>query len=156
MIKETPVIDNGHEDAGVPLRRFYLRRLKDETGVSRTGRVLEGILTQSGKVITEWRPPHSTIGVYNSFAEFKLIHIDCHPSCNQVVWLDGDWHCHACGAGSNDNNFCSRCGGGRHDYDGAFGGFKRKPSHCPQCLNENITNRDNFCGQCRANLREKA
>jgi hypothetical protein len=83
-------IDNGFKEQGKPMRRFYLSRIKDETGVSRTGRVLEGVLTQSGKVVTEWRPPHSTIGIYNSMEEFMLIHVDCHPSCNEVVWLDLD------------------------------------------------------------------
>ena len=83
-------IDNSFKEEGTPFRRFYLRRIKDETGISRTGRVLEGVLTQSGKVITEWRPPHSTIGVYNSMSEFMTIHVDCHPSCNEVVWIDPD------------------------------------------------------------------
>lgn len=83
-----PNIDNTYKSEGEPMRRFYLNRLKDETGVSRTGRVLEGCVTQSGKVFVEWRPPHSTIGIYNSFEEFKTIHVDCHPSCNQVVFID--------------------------------------------------------------------
>lgn len=81
-------IDNGFKAEGKALRRFYLNRIKDETGVSRTGRVLEGVLTQSGKVFVEWRPPHSTMGIYNSMQEFLVIHVDCHPSCNEVVWLD--------------------------------------------------------------------
>jgi hypothetical protein len=80
--------DSGFKSEGIPFRRFYLERLNDQTGVSRTGRVLEGVLTQSGKVITEWRPPHSTIGIYNSFEEFRIIHVDCHPSSNEVIWLD--------------------------------------------------------------------
>ena len=84
----TQSIDNSFQGLGVPMRRFYLRRIKDETGISRTGRVLEGVLTQSGKVLTEWRPPHSTMGIYNSLDEFRLIHVDCHPSCNEIVWLD--------------------------------------------------------------------
>lgn len=71
-----------------PFKRFYVIRIKDETGISRTGRVIEGVLTQAGKVIVEWRPPYSTIGIYNDFDEFKRIHIDCHPSCNEIVWLD--------------------------------------------------------------------
>ena len=87
------VVDNSFKAEGTPPRRFYLNRIKDETGVSRTGRVLEGVLMQSGKVFVEWRPPHSTIGIYNSFEEFKIIHVDCHPSCNEVVWLDEE-PCH--------------------------------------------------------------
>ena len=82
-------IDNSYKLDGVPLRRFYLNRIKDETGISRTGRVLEGVLTQSGRVIVEWRPPHSTMGIYSSMEEFRTIHVDCHPSMNEVVWLDG-------------------------------------------------------------------
>jgi len=83
-------IDNSYKEGGKEFRRFYLNRVKDETGISRTGRVLEGVLTQSGKVITEWRPPHSTIGIYTSMKEFMTIHVDCHPSCNEVIWLDED------------------------------------------------------------------
>lgn len=81
-------IDNGYSDDSVSPARFWLKRLNDETGVSRTGRVLEGVYFQSGKVIVEWRQPHSTIGIYNSLDEFFLIHVDCHPSCNELVWVD--------------------------------------------------------------------
>lgn len=81
-------MDNSRVDTGTPMRRFYLLRAKDETGISRTGRVLEGVLCASGKVITEWRQPYCTIGVYNSMKEFETIHVDCHPSCNEVIWID--------------------------------------------------------------------
>ena len=81
-------IDNGFSEVSVPMRRFYLNRLKDETGISRTGRVLEGVITQSGRVFVEWRPPHKTLGVYDSLEQFCIIHMDCHPSCNEIVWLD--------------------------------------------------------------------
>lgn len=90
------MVDNGFKAEGGAFRRFYLNRVNDQTGISRTGRVLEGILTQSGKVFVEWRPPHSTMGIYNSLTEFKTIHVDCHPSCNEIVWLDDRW-CHYCG-----------------------------------------------------------
>ena len=86
--RRSDLIDNSHLDTGVPMRRFFLRRRNDETGISRTGRVLEGVVTQSGRVITEWRPPHSTVGIYSSMAEFLTIHVDCHPSSSDVVWID--------------------------------------------------------------------
>lgn len=82
------MIDNGLKEDGVPPRRFWLSRTKDETGISRTGRVLEGILLQSGKVVAEWRPPMCSIGIYNSMDEFLNIHVRCHPSCSEIVWLD--------------------------------------------------------------------
>lgn len=83
-------LDNGYKSDGVAMRRFYLNRVKDQTGVSRTGRVLEGVVTQSGKVIVEWRPPHSSVAIYASLAEFLTIHVDCHPSCSDLVWIDAE------------------------------------------------------------------
>lgn len=65
-----------------------MQRLDDQTGVSRTGRVLEGVLWQNGEVTVQWRPPHCTYGHYHSLEEFKIIHVDCHPSCNEIVWID--------------------------------------------------------------------
>jgi hypothetical protein len=136
-------IDNGYKDDSKPMKRFYLNRVKDETGISRTGRVLEGVLTQSGKVITEWRPPMSTIGVYNSMQEFLTIHVDCHPSCNEVVWVEPeDFHCFGCGASGNTGFFCSRCGSGRRDY------LDRDAKHCRKCGVDDIGEFQNFCHQC--------
>jgi hypothetical protein len=87
-MNDTVPVDRGYLADGMPMRRFYLDRTKDETGVSRTGRVLEGVLTQSGRVIVEWRPPHASLGIYGSLAEFCTIHVDCHPSCSTIIWLD--------------------------------------------------------------------
>lgn len=69
-------------------KRFYMNRSKDETGVSGTGRVLEGILTASGKIIVEWKFPYHTIGIYNSLEEFKFIHQKSHPNSSKLVWID--------------------------------------------------------------------
>jgi hypothetical protein len=71
-----------------PMRRFYLLRTEDETGISATGRVLEGVLTPSGRVIVEWRPPHTTITIFNSLDEFRTLHVDAHPSKDEIVWVD--------------------------------------------------------------------
>lgn len=76
------------ESQDKPMRRFYLLRFQDETGISATGRVLEGMLMPSGKVIVEWRPPHATITIFNSLEEFRALHVDAHPSKNQIVWID--------------------------------------------------------------------
>lgn len=105
-------IDNTYSENSNPPRRFYLERIKDETGVSRTGRVLEGVVWQNGEVTVQWRPPHSTMGFYHSMQEFLTIHVDCHPSCNVVRWIDPHegWHCFDCGASGLMGNFCSMCG----------------------------------------------
>lgn len=81
-------VDNSFKADGKPMIRFFLRRLKDETGVSRTGRVLEGVLCQDGKVIIQWRPPMTSIAIYDTFDTFMNVHVRCHPSCNEVVWID--------------------------------------------------------------------
>lgn len=136
-------IDNTFSLNSVPPRRFYMQRLKDETGVSRTGRVLEGVLWQNGEVTVQWRPPHSTSGFYHSLAEFNLIHVDCHPSCNVIVWIDGpEFHCFACGAGGNTGFFCAMCGSGSRDY------IERDKKHCRKCGTEDVRELDNFCSQC--------
>lgn len=83
-------IDNSFSTNSKEMRRFYVIRNKDETGISRTGRILEGVVTQTGKVIVEWRPPYSTVAIYTSMQEFRTIHIDSHPSCNEIIWLDSD------------------------------------------------------------------
>lgn len=139
----TQEIDNGFQDGGKPPRRFYMRRIEDQTGVSRTGRVLEGVLWQNGEVTVQWRPPHSTSGFYHSMDEFNLIHVDCHPSCNEVVWLDPPgFHCFACGAGGNDSYFCAMCGSGSRDY------IERDGKHCRKCGTEDVRDFYNFCAHC--------
>lgn len=136
-------IDNGFQETGRPPRRFYMRRLEDQTGVSRTGRVLEGVLWQNGEVTVQWRPPHSTSGFYHSLEEFNLIHVDCHPSCNEIVWIDPPgFHCFACGAGGNTAYFCAMCGSGSRDY------IERDTKHCRKCGTEDVEVLDNFCAQC--------
>ncbi len=118
-------IDNSFSENSNPPRRFFLERIKDETGVSRTGRVLEGVLWQNGEVTVQWRPPMSTSGFYHSMQEFLTIHIDCHPSCNVVRWIDREaWHCFDCGAGGMEGNFCARCGSPSSGFHPAFEGWE--------------------------------
>jgi hypothetical protein len=85
---EKKVADNTEKFDGVAMRRFWLNRVKDETGISRTGRVLEGVLCQDGQVIIQWRPPMTSVAIYKDFKTFMAVHVDCHPSCSTVVWLD--------------------------------------------------------------------
>lgn len=120
-------IDNSFSENSKPPRRFYLERIKDETGVSRTGRVLEGVLWQNGEVTVQWRPPLSTLGHYRDFQTFLTIHVDCHPSCNVVRWLESTegWHCFDCGAGGLLGcNFCPRCGSPSTGYHPVTEGWK--------------------------------
>ena len=68
--------------------RFFLQRMQDETGVSGTGVVGHGVVFESGKVVFHWRPPMSTVTVYDSFEIFLRVHVTSHPSKNSVVFLD--------------------------------------------------------------------
>lgn len=113
------------------MRRFYLNRKTDQTGVSGIGHVLEGVELESGKVVVAWRSPHKTMGIYDSLEQFKTIHVDCHPDSNEVVWLDrnANWHCFACGASGWDQNFCGQCGSPSTGYHPACEGFEPNERH---------------------------
>lgn len=68
--------------------RFYMNRLTDVTGVSGTGRVLNGVILPSRKVVLEWKSPYQTIGIYDNFEQFMKIHVESHPDSNEVVFID--------------------------------------------------------------------
>jgi hypothetical protein len=59
---------------------FYMVRNADETGVSGTGRVLDGVVFPSGSVSCCWRSDTPSINTYRSWVEFKHLHIDSHPT----------------------------------------------------------------------------
>ena len=56
-------------------------------GVSGTGRVLEGVLTDSGRVLVEWITPYKTIGVYDTLEQFVALHVQL-PHQSELVWVD--------------------------------------------------------------------
>ncbi|RZJ86188.1 MAG: hypothetical protein EOO60_13775 [Hymenobacter sp.] len=65
---------------------FTLVRHSDETGISGTGRVLDGVIFHTGQVVVCWRsdlrtdkPGHSSIVIYASWEAFRAIHIEPHP-----------------------------------------------------------------------------
>lgn len=62
------------------MRTFKIIRNNDESGISGTGHVIDGVIFASGKTVIEWLSDTSSIAIYNSFEEFKFIHIDSHPS----------------------------------------------------------------------------
>lgn len=68
------------------MRRFFMRRKFDVSGVSGTGIVLEGVLFSTGVVVIHWLtpPPRGSISVFDSFEQFLVIHVKPHPD-NQTV-----------------------------------------------------------------------
>jgi len=66
---------------------FYMVRNADETGVSGTGRVLDGIVFPNGTVSVCWRSDTPSVNTYRSWVEFKHLHIDSHPTNNtEIHW----------------------------------------------------------------------
>lgn len=74
-------------------RSFFLNRKVDETGISGTGRVAEGVLFRNGKCVISWLTEHTSVAVYDSMGQVVAIH--GHNGKTEVVF-DGD-HCRHCG-----------------------------------------------------------
>jgi hypothetical protein len=66
-------------------RVFTLVRPQDETGVSGTGRVLDGVIFHTGQVVICWRSDHSSLIIFDSYEAFQAIHIDPHPGNHSQV-----------------------------------------------------------------------
>ncbi len=67
------------------MKRFQLRRLEDETGVSGIGVVAEGIQFSNGYCVICWLNTGST-GNYNSMKIIELIH--GHSGKTIIEWID--------------------------------------------------------------------
>lgn len=67
-------------------RRFYLERLEDESGVSGTGRVADGVCFLNGIAVLNWRKELSSTAVYKSM--FVLEEIHGHEGKTRIVWID--------------------------------------------------------------------
>lgn len=68
-------------------RRFVVQRDVDETGVSGTGRVVEGVQFEDGRIAYRWcvKPARST-GSFDSIEEMLEIH--GHDGNTRVEWVD--------------------------------------------------------------------
>lgn len=56
------------------MRRFYLQRDEDESGVSGVGDVAEGVEFLSGQVSLCWLTDTPSIGIYDSIEDVETIH----------------------------------------------------------------------------------
>lgn len=76
-------------------RLFTLERHEDATGVSGTGRVLDGVVFHTGQVVICWRSDirvdregYSSIAIYPSWEAFRAVHIESHdPDSAEVRFL---------------------------------------------------------------------
>ena len=75
------------------MRRFTMRRVRDVSGVSGTGVVLEGVLFSTGVVVIHWLTPapRGSISVFDSMDQFLGIHVVPHPdNLTVVTFEDGE------------------------------------------------------------------
>jgi hypothetical protein len=68
------------------VRRFFLDRMEDETGVSGSGLVAEGVVFWDGTVAMRWRTGTSSTAVYNCIEDVATIH--GHGGKTVVRWED--------------------------------------------------------------------
>ncbi len=66
------------------IRTFLLRRTEDESGISGTGNVAEGVEFSNGKCVLCWITQYRSMAVYDSIRELESIH--GHDGKTQVVW----------------------------------------------------------------------
>jgi len=68
------------------MRRFYLDRKVDATGISGTGKVAEGVVFTNGWVALTWLTEYTSVVFYPSFTDVEYIH--GHNGMTEVVFLD--------------------------------------------------------------------
>ena len=67
---------------------FHLKRTEDESGVSGTGRIAQGVIFDNGKVALTWLSDHPSVTVYDNIGEVRAIH--GHEGKTEVV-MEQDW-----------------------------------------------------------------
>lgn len=67
-------------------RRFYLLRRDDETGVSGTGRVADGVQWPDGTCCMRWRTSLASSSFYDSVEDIDAIH--GHNGATKIIFVD--------------------------------------------------------------------
>lgn len=68
------------------MRRFNLVRNEDESGVSGTGIVAQGIQFDTGKCAMAWLTNVSSVAIYESITDLEAIH--GHGGKTVIEWID--------------------------------------------------------------------
>ena len=78
---------------------FTVIRHNDATGVSGTGRIIDGVIFHTGQVVICWRSDinnpntgYSSITTYPSWEAFEHIHITPHSENQTEVLFAPDWN----------------------------------------------------------------
>lgn len=73
------------------LRRFYLNRVRDESGVSGTGVVAVGVVMPSGHAVMEWTSTRTGIPGFEFHTTIENVEaIHGHGGATEVKFYDGD------------------------------------------------------------------
>ena len=75
------------------IRAFTVYRDDDQSGVSGTGVVIEGVKLATGQAVIHWLypPPRGGIAVFDSMDDFIKVHIQPHPANKTIItYEDGE------------------------------------------------------------------
>lgn len=75
------------------LRSFKIERQHDQSGVSGTGVVLEGVVFSTGVTVIHWLTPMpgGSVTIWQTFEQFMSVHVGSHPeNRTRVHWDDGE------------------------------------------------------------------
>lgn len=70
------------------MRRFKVKRVEDESGVSGTGTVAEGVEFDDGFVAMRWLSNKASVTIFANIKHLKDLH--GHGGKTKVVWTDPD------------------------------------------------------------------
>ncbi len=68
------------------MKRFHFERDEDASGVSGTGHVAEGAVSENGRAVVFWLVPPFTMGIYTCFEDVVTVH--GHEGKTRVVFDD--------------------------------------------------------------------
>jgi hypothetical protein len=72
----------------INMRRFFLQREEDETGISGTGTVVEGVEFSNGRVAIMWLSPYQCMSFHDNIKCIMELH--GHGGKTRLVYIDSD------------------------------------------------------------------
>lgn len=66
---------------------FELHRVEDDSGISGTGHVLDGVVFPDGTTVVRWRGKYRSTAMFKNYRNFEKIHMAYHGS-SVIKWVD--------------------------------------------------------------------
>ena len=67
---------------------FYLQRTTDESGISGTGKIAQGVIFDNGRVALTWLSEHPSVSMYDNIGDVRIIH--GHEGKTEIA-MEQDW-----------------------------------------------------------------